>query len=153
MDATNRSCACSYFCSILRPPQPRTNERPDARVPLGLEPLDLALKVLGPDVDLAQLVRRLAQVLVRRVELRLEQGDLAQQALVGRLVRARVGAGLLVRCRLALGLLERRLGRGQLVLQRRDLLLALKQLLVGFLGVGQLDRTYIARGPVAGTRA
>lgn len=118
-------------------------------LPLPLVPLlfcagDLALKVLGLDVDLAQpkcvsiprvgvrdkegedaLLRRLLEVLLGLVELLLQQLNLTSEVLAGSAVRLALGRQRLELLDLLLGLLNLALRDGQLVLQRSDLLLPL----------------------------
>jgi hypothetical protein len=80
------------------------------------------------------LLGRLAQVLLRLVQLLLEQLHFAREVLPRRAVRV-----ALVRCRLefsdfALGFVKLLLGEGELVLERSELLVALEEGLVELRG-------------------
>lgn len=91
------------------------------------------------------LVGGIAEVLLGRVELALEQGDLAVQVLVGGPVRLLLPGGRLGLGQLGLGLFEVGFEHADLVLERGDLLVldqdfVRKLLVLGFGLVGALDR-------------
>ena len=105
-------------------------------VSLLLDSLHLALKVFRLDVHLAQLLRRLPQVLLGSVQLALKQCNLALQA-----VGVRPAALLLLLAdlgirKLGLGLLEVTLGERKLVRQAGNLLVLEQQLLLKLLDAG-----------------
>jgi hypothetical protein len=86
--------------------------------------------VLGLDVDLAELLGCLLEVLLGLVELLLQKLNLASEVLAGGAVVVTLLGGTLEGLDLVLGLVEVLLGEGELVLERRDLLVALKDSLV-----------------------
>lgn len=99
-------------------------------IPLLLGALEGALEVLGLDVDLAQLLGGLLEVLLGLVELLLEQLDLALVVLAGGPVRVSLLGRALELLELLLGLVGLLLSERELVLERRDLLVTLKESLL-----------------------
>jgi hypothetical protein len=86
--------------------------------------------VLSLDVNLAELLGCLLEVLLGLVELVLQELHLAREVLASRLVRVTLLGGALELLDLGLGLVELVLGKLELVLERRDLLVALEEGLV-----------------------
>lgn len=110
-------------------------------VALLLNRRDLALKVLGLDIGLAQLLGGLTQVLFRCLELLLENGNLLGERLVRRAMGSALLGGTLGLLELLLKSLDLLLEKSVLVGQRSNLLLLLQvvvlellDLLVGLVG-------------------
>lgn len=99
-------------------------------VPLLLSTTKGALKVLGLDVNLAELLSGLLEVLLGLVELLLQKLHLASEVLASGAMGVALIGNTLELLDLALGLVKLLLGEAELVLQRRDLLVTLKERLV-----------------------
>ena len=92
-------------------------------------------------MGLRALLGRLAQVLLRLVQLFLEQLHFTREVLPRRAVRVALVRGRLEVSDLALGLVELLLGERELVLQRAELLVTLEQGLVELRGAGDRSTT------------
>ena len=92
-------------------------------------------------MGLRALLGRLAQVLLRLVQLFLEQLHFTREVLPRRAVRVALVRGRLEISDFALGLVELLLGERELVLQRAELLVTLEQGLVELRGAGDRSTT------------